>query len=313
MKEKVSVIMTAYNSELTICEAIDSILNQSYSNLELIIVDDGSTDSTINLIKQYADQRIKLFQLKENVGLARALNFGFSKVKGEFIARMDSDDVSTKDRIEIQVKFLHGNSEIDLVGSYAYLCDKNLNVIGELKKPLNFSLIKDYIKYQSPCIHPTWMFRKCILESNHLYNEKLIVAQDYDFLARLVLNGIKINNIPQKTLYYRQIKSSSSSRNHYYQLLFANAISLKYRLSLNNGLIYHLDNEIFNKIEPSYFPTLVKIRFYFLKIQKKNYIYKMLCFMPFLILSLADVVLFEALYRTFQVKRLSINNKNETV
>lgn len=309
MKEKVSVIMTSFNSELTICEAIDSILNQTFSNLELIIVDDCSSDSTLNLIKQYADPRIKLFQLKKNGGLARALNFGFTKVKGKFIARMDSDDVSLKERIEIQVKFLHSHSEIDLVGSNAHLCDENLNVIGELNKPLNFNLIKDFMKYNSPCIHPTWMFRKCILEENYSYNEKLIVSQDYDFLARLVLNGKKIANIPQTTLFYRHIKSSSSYKKQYQQLLFGNAISLAYRLSLKKGLLYELDNNIFNKTQPLFFPILVKVKFFLLKLQKKNIFYKSVCFFPYLLLSSINRELFISFYRAFQAKRISIQKK----
>jgi glycosyltransferase involved in cell wall biosynthesis len=115
---KVSVVMSVFNSELYLKSAIESILNQSYSNLEFIIINDCSTDNSETIIKSFNDNRIKYIKEFENIGLETALNKNFMLAEGEFIARMDADDIASPDRLKHQVEFLMANGEIDLVGTW---------------------------------------------------------------------------------------------------------------------------------------------------------------------------------------------------
>ena len=118
---KISVLMPVYNCELYVQEAIDSILNQTFIDFELLIIDDCSTDKTVEIINNYADKRIKLTTKPHNTGLTNSLNYGLSIAQGQYIARMDGDDVSVLDRFEKQVKFLDTNPDIILCGTWYQL------------------------------------------------------------------------------------------------------------------------------------------------------------------------------------------------
>lgn len=137
----VSIIMPVYNAGLFLVEAIESIINQTYENWELIIIDDASTDNSWKIIKRFKNQypkKIKVIRLKKNLnkGGDVCANIGFQKAKGRFIARMDSDDISHSNRLEKQVKFLLNNPDIFMLGSQAWVIDKNGEIIGEKNLPL---------------------------------------------------------------------------------------------------------------------------------------------------------------------------------
>ncbi|MCI8465867.1 MAG: glycosyltransferase family 2 protein [Lachnospiraceae bacterium] len=136
MDPLVSVIMPAYNGEKYIGEAIESVLNQTYGNLELIVVEDKSTDATPDLIRRYQDSRIRLYFNDRNQGIAYSTNLGIEKSRGKYIALLDDDDIALERRLEWQVDFLEKHEEIDVLGGRSALIDKDGNFIGYDKEPI---------------------------------------------------------------------------------------------------------------------------------------------------------------------------------
>lgn len=194
-KPKVSVIMSAYNEEDSIARAIESILNQTYKNFEFIIINDGSTDRTEKIIKEYQnkDKRIHLIS-KENTGLADSLNIGIKNSSGEYIARMDADDISDEKRLEIQVEFLDNNPEIALVGSWCYLIDLANNKKIECRPPTSDKEIRRYMQKDNPFIHSSIMMRRSVIEETGGY-ELIKGMEDYELWIRIAKNH-KVANIP---------------------------------------------------------------------------------------------------------------------
>ncbi|AOW08136.1 glycosyltransferase family 2 protein [Flavobacterium gilvum] len=196
---KVTVLMPVYNCELYIKEAVESVLNQTFKDFEFLIIDDASTDKTVHIIKSYNDARIQLIKKPVNTGYTNSLNYGLKIAKGEYIARMDGDDISLPERFEKQVAFLDAHPNV-------ILCGTLYQIIGTNKvcdHPLSHNAIK--VKLISACYiaHPTVMFQKRILETNRLqYDSVMEPAEDYDLWSRLVFLG-ELANIGEVLLYYR--------------------------------------------------------------------------------------------------------------
>ncbi|WP_417939630.1 glycosyltransferase family 2 protein [Flavobacterium sp. RS13.1] len=196
---KITVLMPVYNCELYIRESIESILNQTFDDFEFLIIDDASTDSTVDKIKMYNDKRIKLIEKSLNTGLTNSLNYGLAIAKGEYIARMDGDDISLPKRFEKQIAFLDQNQDV-------ILCGTLYKIIGT-EKVCEHPLFHDEIKVKliSGCYiaHPTVMIRKFILEQNKIsYDSTKEPAEDYDLWSRLAFLG-KLSNIGEVLLHYR--------------------------------------------------------------------------------------------------------------
>lgn len=200
----ISVVMSVYNEEYYLEEALNSILLQSYKEFELIIVNDGSTDDTISIIEKYKlkDSRIKSFNINKS-GLPKALNYGVSKAKYDLIARMDADDICQPNRFYKQIDFLKKNPEIDILGTNAFLIDKKSNIIGETSIPLTDYDIKKRMKYSSPFVHPSIIIRRKAFELLGGYNEKLLLAQDFDLWQRALDLDFKFANLSEQLLRYR--------------------------------------------------------------------------------------------------------------
>lgn len=204
----ISVIMPVYNTEEYLAEAIESVLNQTYGDFEFIIINDGSVDSSLEIIEDYMRQDGRIVCInKENGGVASALNEGLRAAKGKYIVRMDSDDVSYPDRFEKLVSFMEKNSQVDICGSWALENGKKI-----MKTPVNNEEIKLYMLFFSPFIHPTVIIRKSFLDKNKLeYNR--VVAEDYDLWVRCV-NIATFANIPEGLLMYRVHNKNVSAKNN---------------------------------------------------------------------------------------------------
>lgn len=201
----VSVIMSVYNSEKYVEESVRSIMKQSYSNLEVLIADDCSTDNSYEILLKLAneDSRIKLIKNSSNLKLAKTLNKLISLCKGKYIARMDSDDISHPDRIKEQLKFLENNLDIDFCGTNAIIINENGKERGTTKIPTGATDCKNYFRYGNVFIHPSVMLRADILQKN-LYSENFKYAQDYELWGRLLFKENKKGlNLNQNLLYYR--------------------------------------------------------------------------------------------------------------
>lgn len=197
----VSILLPAYNAQLYLKEAITSILNQTYKNFELIVIDDGSTDETSHIIQSFKDKRIRYYRNKKNLKLIQTLNLGLNLCNGMYIARMDSDDIALPHRIEKQVAFLSQNTSIGIVGC-------NILEFGETKKtpvkyPIKHNDIFARSLFKSPFCHPSVIIRAEILHKCNLkYEIDYLHAEDYVLWLKL-LKQTKGANIPEILLLYR--------------------------------------------------------------------------------------------------------------
>ncbi len=207
INSKVSVIIPCYNAELYVEKAVLSIMNQTYKNLEIICLDDGSTDGTIKILNELAknDSRLVVVKNQNNLKLIKTLNLGLQLVTGDFIARMDSDDFSVFDRIEKQLKYLEEN-DIDVCGTYTYYYYDN-------RKPCVFKKIHCISSskslrisslFDSPLIHPSVLGKSSVFKQ-FMYNDcaKSYLIEDYEMWCRMFKNNVKIGVLPEYLLYYR--------------------------------------------------------------------------------------------------------------
>ncbi len=211
-KPRVSVIIPVYNGSLFLREAIESILKQTYTDFECIIVDDGSADDSVAIVESFKnDSRVVLLQ-QQHGGIVRALNAGIRASKGIYIARMDADDIAEPRRLEKQVRFLE-ESDACLCGTYATLINKEGAASGTLRPPTTHTAIVRHALLHNPFIHPTVMMRRSLLEAVGFYREKYRHVEDYELWTR-ILPRCHTANIPETLLQYR-VTDTSVTRTHH--------------------------------------------------------------------------------------------------
>jgi glycosyltransferase involved in cell wall biosynthesis len=197
---KVSVVMAVYNGEKYLREAVESILGQTLADLEFIIVDDGSTDRSAEIVNSYGDPRIHFLVNGTNLGLMLSLNRGIDAARGEYIARMDCDDVSLPERLARQVAFMESRPEVVASGTWARDMDEEGRIIGPRQVPVGARMDYDFWR-PSPLIHPTAMIRASQLGGTR-YDPEAPHAEDYDLWLRLKKRH-RIDNLPEYLLLYR--------------------------------------------------------------------------------------------------------------
>lgn len=195
----VTVLMSVFNGETYLHDAILSILNQTFTNFEFIIIDDASTDNSFNIIRSFQDQRIRLVQNEKNSGLTKSLNKGLRLAKGKYVARMDADDVSLSDRLEKQVQFMERNPEVGICGTWFKVTAKDKIV----QHPTTHQEILTALFKDNAIGHPTSMLRKeVITRYNLFYNENFLASQDFELWIRAA-SATKLANIPEVLVLYR--------------------------------------------------------------------------------------------------------------
>lgn len=204
----VSIILPFYNAERHIQESINSMLNQTFFNFELLLIDDGSTDASLKIVKRYKDKRIKIIKNKKNKGLIYCLNLAIKSSKGEFIARMDADDISANKRLEMQVAFLKKNKSIDILGTGVSLINKDGLCIKNKTYPNNDILIKWSLNIGSPLVHPSIMFRRSLFDKIGLYSKHSYLIEDYNLWLRACHFGVNFANLDTILLKLRKHNSS---------------------------------------------------------------------------------------------------------
>lgn len=209
-KPLISIIMPTLNSEQFIRESLNSIVEQTYENIELIVVDGGSTDRTLDIVDEYDwGGRLKVVQSAPGKGISHDLNLGLAHADGAFIARMDADDIAYDWRIDGQYKFLSQYSDIDLVGSGV---EKFWHDSGECRSPLWADHIRDMYLVNNPFFHPTLMFRRRIVDDGIMhYDEAFSADEDYELWGR-VIRSVVTANMDCSTLKYR-LHATNSQRN----------------------------------------------------------------------------------------------------
>ena len=219
----VSVLLSTYNSEESIGESIDSLLSQTYKNLEILISDDGSTDSTKEICKKFQlkDERVLFSSNKKNIGLTKSLNNLAHKASGSLIARHDADDISLPYRIEEQIQFMK-TKKLDAVTSRSLVKQNNK------KRPGISFYIPDklLINRKNPFIHGTLIIKKNVFQEIGYYDERFYYAQDYKLFYDLLDKGYKVKTL-NKALYILNTENNISSENLERQNYYADCVRFR--------------------------------------------------------------------------------------
>jgi glycosyltransferase involved in cell wall biosynthesis len=250
MEELISVIMSTYNEDPDwIKKSINSILNQTYSNFEFLIVLDNPKNKVIkDLVFEYQDKdnRIKVIQNKENMGLVNSLNIALEHCNGKYIARMDADDISIRDRFSIEKKYLEDN-KLDFVFSGMMTIDENGNELHEWdNKELNVEEVKKVMEVWNISTHPTWFVKSDVYKNLGGYRD-IPYCEDYDFSLRSLKLGYKIGKINENLLMYRMRNNSISRSNSFEQFIVSRKIIGLYKRNKLEDFSYV--NKITNKLK----------------------------------------------------------------
>ena len=209
---RVTVLMAVFNGERYVREAIESILGQTFGDFELLIVNDGSTDGTPAILDSYQDPRVRVIHNEHNLGLSRSLNKGFAHARGRYIARMDADDISERDRLEQQVAFLMRHPEVVVVGSWYRIVDHDGRQVGQRWVPCTDVEIRWTLEFCSPFAHSAVMIPRHVLAGEvGPYDESLVYAMDYDLWTRLAVRG-RLANLDRFLVRWRLAPGSLTSR-----------------------------------------------------------------------------------------------------
>lgn len=220
---KISVVMSVFNNEADLSDAVDSILTQTFTDFEFIIINDASTDNSKILINKYSqkDSRIQIINNPHNIKLTASLNKAIAVAKGDYIARQDADDISLPTRLEKQLTYLDEAVDVGAVGCFSQIIDEEGEVLQSLIYPKNHDdIIKQHI-VENQFIHGTLMFRNSLLNELGGYRNEFIFSQDYDLTLRAQEVSV-LNNIPE-TLYCSRFGSTRiSSQKSHQQKAFSN-------------------------------------------------------------------------------------------
>ncbi|OGH18892.1 MAG: hypothetical protein A3D75_00970 [Candidatus Levybacteria bacterium RIFCSPHIGHO2_02_FULL_37_18] len=260
--------MSAHNAEKYAGQAIDSILNQTYSKFEFIIVDDASTDSTPRILKDFKkkDKRIILVQNKNNLGLTKSLNKALKIARGKYIIRIDADDWAYPDRIKLQVDLMERRPDVVVSGSYIEVCDKNLKTKYIRKYQLDDASIRKHMFRYSPFAHPATIWRVDVLRKER-YNERLEVSQDYELYFRVGVLG-KFMNLDKPLLKLRMHdKSVSATRN---DLQSKATVLIRLSAVLYFGYNMSKFDKLYNFLQQIFIGLLhVKLRFFLFNLLRR--------------------------------------------
>jgi glycosyltransferase involved in cell wall biosynthesis len=256
---QVSVLMPTFNNASYIEKAIESILDQTYKDFELIIINDASTDDTENILKTFSDNRIVIINNDTNLGLIKSLNIGLNRARGIYISRMDGDDICRKDRLQLQVDFLQKNDNIGVCGTWAKTFG---NVKHLFKHPISSDEIKSEMFFNSSLIHATMLIRRDLFSKiNDQYPNELH-AEDFS-LFNILKDYTEFANIPDFLYFYRVHDESVSqqfskiqkeSTKQVYSVLLnkfeikANTRQLNLHYDLSKGYIKIYNKRIFSAI-----------------------------------------------------------------
>lgn len=261
-KPVISVVLPVFNAEKYLKEAIDSVLNQTFEDFELILINDGSTDDSLKIVQSYTDTRIQLIQNDQNLGLIKTLNKGIYASKGTYIARMDADDIAINNRFEIQVKYLNNHPNCVAVGSNVIQFGA-VNQVTSL--PLNFKEIELSLLFENCMAHPSVMIKSETVKKHQIkYREDLIHLEDWGLWLELLEFG-EIHNIREPLLEYRiegqnisvQNKSTLKERaSRFYQTYLpkyfdrVNDEFIKEHWQVREGIIFSYDvNELTKRFQ----------------------------------------------------------------
>jgi glycosyltransferase involved in cell wall biosynthesis len=246
----ISVVLPVFNAEKYVTEAVQSILDQTFSNFELILINDGSTDGSLKILKKFKknDNRVVLISRK-NKGLVASLNEGISLARGEWIARMDADDIALPQRFECQLKWLD-ETQADICGSWVRFFGASDNRI--MKHAVSDEAIKTELLFCCAFAHPTVIMRTKLIRELR-YDKDWDKAEDYELWVRAACSNLKMTNIPIVLLLYRQHETQISNKSSILQQELSQDIRRIYWSNLSTSLGINMDeiNNILSLWSPS--------------------------------------------------------------
>lgn len=198
-----SVVIITHNRAGYLSQAVQSVLAQTFTDFELLIIDDASTDNTAQVVRSFADARIRYVENKNNMGISRSRNKGLHAARGMYVAMLDSDDRwCSKEKLDKQIRYLELHQEYQAVGSHARVIDQNGKVVGERNPPDTYKKIRPGFLWKNIFINSSVLFRRQTLVNAGGYDEKLIIGEDYDAWLKLGIKG-SLANIPECLVDYR--------------------------------------------------------------------------------------------------------------
>ncbi len=245
MNPKISVLMPVYNGEKYLRESIDSVLSQTFSDFELIIVNDGSYDTSLDIIQSYKDKRIRLINNRINVGLIKSLNIGLIQCGGTYTARLDQDDIALPKRFEIQYAFMEKHADIDIVGSWTECISPYGEKIKITRNPENKNVIKYELIFNNIMFHSSIFFRTETIRKNGGYSEDFLHSEDYEMYSRPG-KELRCANIPQVLFKLRLHNESITGSSTTQPTVHINALNISYR---NMTKYIDIDRNVFNRIK----------------------------------------------------------------
>lgn len=260
----VTVLMPVYNGEKHLNQAIYSILNQTYSNFEFLIINDGSTDLSEEIILSFDDNRIRYVKNEKNIKLIQTLNKGIRLSKGKYIARMDCDDISDIQRLELQVSYMETNPSFGIIGTgFKIINDsKSQNRFKDPSKtviyPTENNLIKFHLIFNNVVLHPATLFRKAIFTNNVLYEEEFLHVEEYRLWTQYITKT-KFANLPDVLFSYRIHEDQISIQNQLIQSENAFKVQFEYLVHLGFKLDYDQAKNIITFLQLDNYSNEVQI------------------------------------------------------
>lgn len=224
MEHLISIVMPVYNAAPFLKDAVDSLLNQSFRDFELIVVDDASTDASLEILLSYDDPRILILQNTTNLGNYPSRNKGMSVAKGRYICVMDADDMAMPDRLDVQFRFLESHPEVLACGS-AYRIIGGDRIYTGLQ---DYESVQKALLVNNCFLHPSICFRADVLDKTGLYDERYVYASDYDFICRMALIG-PVVNLSDVLMQYRWHPEQITQAHRKGQKKYANVIRRNYQ------------------------------------------------------------------------------------
>lgn len=229
---RVSVLMTIYNAEPYLRAAVDSLIAQTFPDWELIAVENGSTDESMFILKNYSDPRVRIFPLEKNIGRTPALRLALDQARSDYIAVLDADDISLPNRFARQVEFLNQHSDVALVGSWAQHIDEHSKIFDVFEPPANQEELRDCLGWTNPIIHSSAMYRRKLAQEVGGYPENIIWAQDLGLILALAQRA-KIAMIADYLCQVR-VLTASMTRSTKYRMLVAREALLLFKQAANS-------------------------------------------------------------------------------
>ncbi|NDV28475.1 glycosyltransferase [Desulfovibrio sp. JC010] len=237
---KASVLLPVYNGQQSIARSLKSLLRQTYTDFEICIINDGSTDGTLDVLSRFSDPRIKIHTLDENAGLVSALNIGIDKIDADYVLRLDADDVCHEDRIGRQVRFMEENESVSLSGTWCHIIDrKQQKRIQQV--PTGNDDLKARLFFNNPFVHPSMIFRREALQK-HKYSDEYRYCEDYGLWVEMSMDEtIFFANIPEPLVYKFENKGENISHLRYEDQLRSCSI-LRGKLLQHIGMAFSADD-----------------------------------------------------------------------